>query len=296
MEFTKKKATLTNGEKYAYLDYGKGEKTLILVHGNMSSSVHFLPLINKLENNYRVIAPDLRGFGDSTYNKKITSLKELAIDLKQFMDALKLESAHLAGWSTGAGVILEFANLYPNSTLSLILIEGTSHKGYPIFKKDESMNVMLGIPYESMEEMANDPIQVAPVVQALKIGNREFMKWVWDKTIYVRNKPSDEENEIYITETLKQRNLVEIDWALANINMSNTKSFYREGDDTIKNVKAKTLIIWSKEDVVVPYYLVEENYNALKEVAKLIIYEQGGHSPLVDNLDQLTQDIIEFIK
>src|SRR5690606_24868982 len=129
-----------------------------------------------LENNYRVIAPDLRGFGDSTYNKKITSLKELAIDLKQFMDALKLESAHLAGWSTGAGVILEFANLYTNSTLSLILIEGTSHTGYKNIKKDESMNVMLGIPGESMEEMANDPIQVEPVVQALKIGNRVFMK------------------------------------------------------------------------------------------------------------------------
>lgn len=296
MEFTKKNVTLANGEIYYYIESGQGEKELILVHGNMSSSVHFLPLIKKLPNDIRVIAVDLRGFGDSSYNNKITSLKDLAVDLKDFMDQLNISAAHLAGWSTGAAIILEFAAMYPNSALSLILIEGASHRGYPIFKKGEDFRTLIGVPYESIEEMAKDPVQVAPALQAFKEGNREFVKVLWDQAIYVNNKPTPEENELYITETLKQRNLLEIDWALANINMSDTKSSYSEGDNTIKNVKAKTLIIWSKDDIVVPYFLVEENYNALKDNAKLVVYEKGGHSPLVDNLDRLTEDILDFIK
>lgn len=296
MDFTKKSVTLKNGEQYYYIESGQGEKVLILVHGNMSSSVHYLPLIKKLPEDIRTIAVDLRGFGDSSYNTKITSLKDLAVDLKYFMDALNIPSAHLVGWSTGAAIILEFAAMYPDSALSLILVEGTSHRGYPIYKKGENFQPLIGVPYESIEEMAKDPIQVAPAVQAFKEGNREFVKVLWDQAIYLVNKPTPEENELYITETLKQRNLLEIDWALANINMSDTKSAYSEGDNTIKNVKTKTLIIWSKNDIVVPFALVEENYKALKDNAKLIIYEKGSHSPFVDNLDRLTEDILEFIK
>lgn len=295
MEFKKRSLTLKNGEEYFYLEQGTGSKVLILVHGNMSSSVHFLPLMNSLPKDIRVIVPDLRGFGDSSYNKKIGSLKDLAEDLKLFMDGLMIKKAHIAGWSTGGGVILEFAAKYPVMTESLILIEAASHKGYPIFKKDNNFAVMPGVPYDSIEELAMDPIQVAPVLQAISIKNKQFMSWVWDKTIYILNKPTPEDNEVYINETLKQRNLVEIDWALANINMGSTRSAYAEGEDTIKNVKAKTLIIWSKGDIVVPYYLVDENYQALKDNAKLVIYEQGGHSPLIDNLAALTKDIMEFL-
>lgn len=295
MDFNKKSINLKNSEEYSYLESGKGPKVLLLVHGNMSSSVHFLPLINSLPKDIRIIAPDLRGFGDSSYNNKISTLKELADDLLLFIDELQIEKVHLAGWSTGGGIILEFAAKYPNRVESLILIEAASHKGYPIFKKDNNFAVMPGVPYESMDALAKDPIQVAPVLQAINIKNKEFMKWVWDKTIYILNKPSPEDNEIYLNETLKQRNLVEIDWALANINMSNSRSAYAEGEDTIKNVKAKTLIIWSKGDIVVPYYLIDENYQALKGNAKLVIYEQGGHSPLIDNLEKLVKDIYEFI-
>ena len=54
------------GEKVAYIDTGKGEKTIILIHGNQSSSIHYTPIIERLEGNFRVVAPDMRGYGDTT--------------------------------------------------------------------------------------------------------------------------------------------------------------------------------------------------------------------------------------
>ncbi len=291
----KKQVQLANHETYFYLEKGKGEQVLILVHGNMSSSVHFMPLINSLPNHLRVIAPDLRGFGDSSYLQPIESLKSLSEDLKLFMDQLKIKKASFAGWSTGGGVVLEFAAKYPKMVDKIILIESTTHKGYPIFKKDANLKPLLGVPYASREEMGNDPLQVAPVVKALQDKNFAFMNWLWNASIYVKNKPSEEDNTLYINETLKQRNLVDIDWSLAIMNMSNEDSVYSKGDNTISNVKAPTLIIWSKQDYVVPYPLVEDNYKALKNHATLKIYEQGGHSPIIDNLEELTKDILSFL-
>ena len=66
-------------ETLAYLDQGEGE-VVLMVHGNMSSSVHYEPLISRLQGKYRCVAVDLRGFGDSSYNERFDTLEELADD------------------------------------------------------------------------------------------------------------------------------------------------------------------------------------------------------------------------
>ncbi|MBQ2909158.1 MAG: alpha/beta hydrolase, partial [Clostridia bacterium] len=62
-----KKTISIGNETIAYIDRGEGE-VILMIHGNMSSSVHYLPLIEKLSPKFRCVALDLRGFGDSTYN------------------------------------------------------------------------------------------------------------------------------------------------------------------------------------------------------------------------------------
>jgi len=295
MDILKKQITLKNNEIYHYIEQGNGDKTLVLVHGNLSSSVHYLPLLKSLPTDLKVYAVDLRGFGDSSYNNRIESLKDLAEDLKLFCDALSITSATFTGWSTGGGVVLELAAMYPKVVEKLILIESASHKGYPIFKKDENMKPLVGEAYKTKDEMGNDPVQVLPLVNALRDKSFDFMSWIWDKTIYNVNKPSPEDNKLYLSETLKQRNLLDIDWSLATLNMSNEKNTYVEGDNTIKDVKVPVLHIWSKNDIVVPFYLVNENVEALKDQSTLKIYEAGGHSPLIDNLELLTNDIVDFM-
>ena len=82
-----KKFVSIGKETIAYLDEGQGDVVLML-HGNMSSSVHYGPLIERLQGSFRCIAPDLRGFGDSSYNNRFDTMDELAEDVKLLLDAL----------------------------------------------------------------------------------------------------------------------------------------------------------------------------------------------------------------
>src|SRR5690606_11721346 len=107
-------------------------------------------------------------------HKRFKRLKDLADDIKIFLDQLNITKVNIAGWSLGGGVAMEFASHYQDMTNKLILINSTTHRGYPIFKKDSNMMPILTEVYTSPEEMANDPLQVKPVLDALAAGNFEF--------------------------------------------------------------------------------------------------------------------------
>jgi pimeloyl-ACP methyl ester carboxylesterase len=292
----KKFVKLRNKETMAYLEKGHGEKYLILVHGNFSSGVYYLPLLEKLPDDIHVFAPDMRGFGDSSYNKRVSSLKDLADDLVKFMDELNIEKADVLGWSLGGGVVMELAAHYKERVNKLILMNSTTHKGYPVFKKDAAGQMKIGEVYTSKDEMATDPVQVKPLLDALKNNNFDFIKYIFDLTIYTYSKPTEEANKIYLTDSLKQRNLVDVDWALANLNMGKDHNFYKNGDDTISHIKAPVLHIWGSHDKTVPEYMILDNIKALENQSTYVKFDQCGHNPLVDKIDELTKTILDFIE
>lgn len=287
----KKYRVSIGNEKLAFLDEGQGE-VVLMVHGNMSSSVHYKPLIDRIKHKYRCIAVDLRGFGDSTYNNRFDTLDELAEDVNALTERLGIKSYYLVGWSNGGGVSLKLCAKYPHKVKKFFDIEGAGHKGYPVYQKENFKST--GKPYESKEAMAEDPIQVAPALRIFEKGDAVGMTAIWDATIYTVNKPTKEENDLWMSETLKQRNLIDLDWALANLNMSDEYTPYGLGDGTIKNIKCPVALTMGEKDVVVPDYMVLDNYNALGELATLLPYENCGHSPMVDCPDRLAKDVLEF--
>ena len=293
----KKYIKLSNGETLAYLEKGSGDKTLLLIHGNMSSSVHYLPLINRLPDALHVIAVDLRGFGDSSYVKGFNHLNELAEDVVLFIETLKLKTPlSVAGWSAGGGVALSLASHHPLLVEKVILVDSMSYRGLPIYEKDAKGQMILTAPYKSKEKMAQDPIQVAPLLKAIECKDRAFMDYVWNLTIYNVNKPTPEENDLYMTETFKQRCLVDLDWALTQLNLGVGLSYSGiEGDKKIVNMRAKLLAIYGLDDKVVPEFMARETVGALGNKARLITYKKCGHSPLVDKPNELTKDILDFL-
>ena len=278
-------------ETLAYLDKGEGD-VVLMVHGNMSSSVHYEPLIDRICDKYRCVAVDLRGFGDSSYNDRFDSLEELADDVALFIDALGLGSVYLVGWSNGGGVSLKLCAKYPEKVKKFFDIEGAGLKGYPVFKKENFKST--GAPYSSKDEMGAAPIQVAPALACFEKGDAATMTAIWDATIYTVNKPTKEQNDYWMAETLKQRNLVDLDWALANLNMSDEFTPYGKGDGSIHNIKCPVALTMAEKDIVVPAYMVMDNYNALGSLATLLPYENCGHSPMVDCPDRLAADVVEF--
>lgn len=294
----KKFIELENKERLAYFEKGHGDKVIVLVHGNFSSSYHYEPLYKRLPEDYRVIAMDLRGYGDSSYNTPISTLHELADDVVLLLKELNVKSVNLVGWSLGGCVSMSIAARYPELVEKLILISSGSVKGYPVFKKDASGQNIVGGLYSSKEELALDPVTVAPMVLCQTTKNAKLMETIWNLTIYTsasKKTPSEEESAVWIDETLKQRNLVDADWALMNYNISSTTSFYAAGEDIAKNIKCPVLALNGRQDITTPEVMTAENREAIPHI-KQVYYEDCGHSILNDQPDLLLNDILEFIK
>ncbi len=279
-------------ETLAYLDEGQGE-VVLMVHGNMSSSIHYEPLITRIKDKYRCIAVDLRGFGDSTYNNRFDTLDELAEDVNLLLEGLKIDSCYLVGWSNGGGVSLKLCAMYPQKIKKFFDIEGASLKGYPLYVKDEKFK-STGEAYRDKAHLATDPLSVAPMVRIFGSGDGAMMASIWDATIYTVNKPTPEQSELWISETMKQRNIIDLDWALASLNMSNEYTPYGKGDGSIEKITCPVALTMGEKDAVVPGYMVMENYNALGDKATLLPYENCGHSPMVDCPDKLAEDVLKF--
>jgi pimeloyl-ACP methyl ester carboxylesterase len=110
---------------------------VVLLHGNLSTGRFYEHLFERAPARYRVLAPDMRGFGD-TERVPIDAtrgLRDWADDTAALLDALRIEQPpHLAGWSTGGAAITAFALERP--VASLTLIDPVGPYGYGATKLD----------------------------------------------------------------------------------------------------------------------------------------------------------------
>ncbi|OJV63213.1 MAG: alpha/beta hydrolase [Clostridiales bacterium 38-18] len=292
-EFEFKKIHIKN-EVLAYREGGLGDRTLLLIHGNMSSSAHFDKLMDALYDDFKIYAVDLRGFGHSSYHERFDSLKELSEDLEYFIDKLRLKDVEVLGWSTGGGIAMHLAIDCPDLIKRVILLESVGIMGYPMFKKDAQGQPILTELLMTKEDIENDPVQVAPVLDAIKNQNADFYKFLWNAAIYTAgNQPNPEDYDYYVSEMLLQRNLVDIDYSLTRFNLSHADNGYGVGSGEIERIKCPVLIIQGDKDIVVPMDMAVGIKDALKDTAKLVVLENSAHNPMVDSLDKVVALIKE---
>jgi pimeloyl-ACP methyl ester carboxylesterase len=111
-----------NGVKLHYLIAGKGDPILLL-HGYAETSRMWLPLITKLAGNHTVIAPDLRGFGQSTAPAGGYTKKEMAQDIHALMVKLGYPKVRLVGHDIGLMVAYAYAAQYPGEVDRIVLMD-----------------------------------------------------------------------------------------------------------------------------------------------------------------------------
>jgi 3-oxoadipate enol-lactonase len=100
-----------NGIEMAYERRGGGFP-LVLVHGYPLDHSIWNQVIALLEAEFDVIAPDLRGFGQSGTVKGRYLLTDMAADIAGLLDVLQIEQAAIAGHSMGGYIVMAFARLY----------------------------------------------------------------------------------------------------------------------------------------------------------------------------------------
>ena len=276
------RVTLNNGETCAYLTAGHGDQTVFFLHGNLSSSLHSLPFIEALGHEYTLIAPDLRGFGDSSYLTPFSSLKELARDIDALADILHIQKCHVIGWSAGGGVAMEWAAMNPGRVKSLILTAAVPPMGYPMYQKDAAGQPEFSSPITTREEVARDPVQVLPALRALESGDRAFMRYLWDLTIYTRHKPPNDTYELYLDGIMKQRCLIDMDYALLSFNITDQKTPAAEGSNRIRAIRCPVTLLHGEQDRVVPLAWGQETACLFGALAKPVVFPEAGHAPMTD--------------
>lgn len=250
-----------------YLAGGSGEP-VVLLHGIFAEKDHWVDFARPLTGRYRVIAPDLPGFGESgrlphqTYDYATQTER-----LKTLLDALGLKRVHLAGNSMGGTLAALFALRYPERVASVALI------GAPHGIKTPRPSVMDGwIDAGKTPLVVHDAAQFAQMMDLL-FTQRPFLPYPVlhaAQTEAVRNAPS---NTQLWKEQLKDRYLL---------------------DARIGALQQPTLVLWGADDRLFDASGADVLRSRLKN-PHIQVLPGVGHLPMMEAPQATAQAYLRFL-
>jgi len=113
---------------------GSGE-TVVLIHGHPFDRTLWAPQLAALQHSFRVIAPDLRGFGHSPVTPGQVTMREYAADIEELLDRLNIARAAVVGLSMGGLVAMDMATAHPARCWALGLVATTAEPPSPQDRK-----------------------------------------------------------------------------------------------------------------------------------------------------------------
>jgi len=242
-------------------DEGKGFP-LVLVHGFLGSSKMWKPQIDFFKDHFRIITPDLPGFGKSNKAKSHNSIQSIANLLINCLEEKKIHKFHLLGHSMGGMIIQEMAKKVGDK-ISKLVCYSTGPRGE-----------MPGR-FETVDETRKN----------LQKNGLETMVRNIAKTWFIKG-----ENAKYFDvciETGKQTSMEAVDNSLVAFKNWN-------GVDTLKNIKNETLIIWGDQDKSYNFEQVQTLEKNI-ENSKLIIFKNCAHNVHLEQPDQFNKTIKDFL-
>ncbi len=140
--FPVKYARLGNDITLAYTDQGKGDETIIMIHGLGSYMPAWKKNISELSKAYRVIAVDLPGYGKSSKNPHSGLMSFYASVISELIAQLNLGQVNLAGHSMGGQIALVLALEKPDLVKRLILVDPAGFEAFHPGQKNWFKEVM----------------------------------------------------------------------------------------------------------------------------------------------------------
>ena len=109
-----------------YLDWGnEGASPLIMIHGNRDHCHNWDWMADRLADRYHILAPDLRGHGDSQWSiGSAYAISEFVYDVAQLVRQTRVAPVRIVAHSLGGIVALQYAGAFPDEVVRLVSIEG----------------------------------------------------------------------------------------------------------------------------------------------------------------------------
>ena len=115
--------TTANGVRLHYVKAGNSQNAIVLLHGSPKTWYEWRLVIPALAQNFTVIAPDLRGFGDSDKPESGYDKKTVAKDIHELVNQLGFSSIYLVGHDIGSTAAYAYASLYANEVKKLVFLD-----------------------------------------------------------------------------------------------------------------------------------------------------------------------------
>ena len=242
-------------------DIGKGFP-LVLVHGFLGSSKMWEPQVNFFKKHFRVITPDLPGFGKSNKAKPHNNIQSIADLLLDCLEEKKIDKFYLLGHSMGGMIVQEMAK-----------------------KAGENISKLICYSTGPIGEMPGRFETVDQSRENLKKKGLEITATNIVKTWFVKGEAA-KYFDICI-EAGKQTSIKAVDNALIAFKNWN-------GVNTLKNIKNETLIVWGDQDK--SYNLEQEQTLASNiERSKLVIFKDCAHNVHLEKPNQFNNTIKDFL-
>ena len=250
----------TYGAKIHYVEAGSGAP-VILIHGLADNVAIWDPVIPALAARFRVIALDQIGFGRSDkplLNYRVSTLVDF---LDVFLTELKIERASLVGNSLGGWVAAAYALAHPERVERLVLSDAA---GYVALTK-------------TMDSRA---------LRALRVASRDDIRYLGPLAFHDKRFYQD------VDTAFKERVTAGDSYTVAQV----LDSMIR-GDDALDNklqtLKQPTLVLWGREDKLIPLSFGEQFHREIVD-SRLRIIDNCGHMPQLECPNEFSAAVLKF--
>lgn len=265
---------LPDGARAHVRDQGpKTAPVLVLVHGSNASLFTWVPWVNRLDKDFRVVTLDMPGHGltgavpNGDYSQE--GMVKFTLEVA---DKLHLAKFAIGGNSMGGGVAARFAEEHPDRVTKLILVDAA------------------GMPVAS-----GDKVPLAFRIARTPVLNN-MMLYITPRSIVTEGL-----NDAIIHKEIIDDHMVDLYWDFARMEGTRAATLKRftlpvtnDVATDIAKIKAPTLILWGEQDHLIPVAAAHK-FNAAIPGSKLFIYPATGHIPMEEVPDESANAVRAFL-
>ena len=263
-----------DGMQVHFRDQGLATDTLpiVLIHGTGASLHTWEGWVTELKNEHRIITLDLPAYGLTGPNQTGDYSQDFYVDfMNKFLTKLNIKRCVLGGNSLGGSITWAYALEHPEKVSKMILVDAG---GYPMVSKSVPIAF----------QIARMPV----------IGN--LFKYILPHSIIEKSLQN-----VYVHDDRITPELIERYYDLAS-REGNRKAFLDRMKSSakidkylrIKTLTMITLILWGKEDGLIPMDVAEKFHNDLPNDT-LVVFKNLGHTPMEEDSESTVKAVKEFL-
>ncbi|HSL55988.1 MAG TPA: alpha/beta fold hydrolase [Pyrinomonadaceae bacterium] len=250
----------------AYTDTGGAGRPIVLIHGYPFNRSLWSEQITALSDSYRIIAPDLRGFGDSDASQDTSTMNRLAADVAALMDHLEIARATIGGLSMGGYVALAFYKQFATRVRALVLADTRAQADTEEGKQARAQQAEKALS-EGMAGIAD--AMLPKLLTPETVSKRpEIVKFVRD--MMLQTKP---EGAAAALRGMAER---------------------EDQTELLPKITVPTLILVGAEDAITPVADSEKMHQAIGG-SHLVVLDHAGHVSNLERTQQFNDALLQFL-